>query len=215
MKTYYEILEIDKNASDEVIKNAYKALVKKYHPDLKTGQEKVIAEQKIKEINSAYDILSNPTSKLEYDQSLSDKVNISIEEYNSILKENNKLKNELNYYKDNFNNFYNINNAERINKNYTYKTTRTNQNYTNSYANQNDSNNVENSNNNNYYYSKLKSSLNKGLKNLFAILLTFLLIFIILKIPFISKFVFSLFSPSTLFILISIIIGYFYFFQNK
>ena len=80
---------------------------------------------------------------------------------------------------------------------------------------ENDSNNVENSNNNNYYYSKLKSSLNKGLKNLFAILLTFLLIFIILKIPFISELVFSLFSPSTLFILISIIIGYFYFFQNK
>ena len=214
MKTYYEILEIDKNASDEVIKNAYKALVKKYHPDLKTGQEKVIAEQKIKEINSAYDILSNPTSKLEYDQSLSDKVNISIEEYNSILKENNKLKNELNYYKNNFNNFYNINNAERINKNYTYKTTRANQNYTNSYANQNDSNNVENSNNNKYY-SKFKFLLNKGLKNLMAILLTFLLIFIILKIPFISEFVFSLFSPSTLFILISVIIGYFYFFQNK
>ena len=201
MKTYYEILEIDKNASDEVIKNAYKTLVKKYHPDLKTGQEKVIAEQKIKEINSAYDVLSNPTSKAEYDQSLSNFVNISVEEYNSILNENNKLKNELNYYKNNFNNFYNINNAERINRNYNNTSDTQNQNYTNS----------DNYNN----YSKPKFILNHGIRNVLVILLTFLVIFIILKIPFINNFVFSLFSPSTLFILILVLVGYFYFFQNK
>ena len=215
MKTYYEILEIDKNASDEVIKNAYKTLVKKYHPDLKTGQEKVTAEKKTKEINSAYDVLSNPTSKAEYDQSLSETINISIEEYKSILNENNNLKNELNYYKDNFNNFYNINNAERINKNYTYRNERTNQynNTTTEVQNQNNINNDENPDYNTY--SKSKFILNRGIKNIIAILLTFLVIFIILKIPFVNQFVFNLFSPSTLFILILVIVGYFYFFQNK
>ena len=43
MKNYYEILEVDKNASDEIIKVAYKALVKKYHPDLKEGTSKINA----------------------------------------------------------------------------------------------------------------------------------------------------------------------------
>ena len=56
MKNYYEILEVDKNASDEIIKVAYKALVKKYHPDLKEGNAKINAEDKIKQINEAYDI---------------------------------------------------------------------------------------------------------------------------------------------------------------
>lgn len=65
---YYEILQVSKNASSAEIKNAYKKLVKKYHPDLYKG-DKNFAEQKIKEINEAYDILSNPEKKLAYDES--------------------------------------------------------------------------------------------------------------------------------------------------
>ena len=40
MKNYYEILEVDKNASDDMIKLAYKSLVKKYHPDLMNTEDK-------------------------------------------------------------------------------------------------------------------------------------------------------------------------------
>ena len=50
---YYEILQVSENASEEVIRMAYKALAKKYHPDVFDGDSK-IAEQKMKEINEAY-----------------------------------------------------------------------------------------------------------------------------------------------------------------
>ena len=63
---YYEILKISRNADEEEIKSAYKKLVKKYHPDLYVA-DKDFAEKKIKEINEAYDILSSPDSREEYD----------------------------------------------------------------------------------------------------------------------------------------------------
>lgn len=64
--THYEILGIRKNASTDEIKNAYKKLVKKYHPDVYVG-DKTFAEKKIKEINEAYDVLSDANKKQEYD----------------------------------------------------------------------------------------------------------------------------------------------------
>ena len=67
--TYYEILEISENASQEVIRMAYKALCKKYHPDVYQG-DKRFAEEQIKKINEAYEILSDETQKKNYDNSL-------------------------------------------------------------------------------------------------------------------------------------------------
>ncbi|MHB1154155.1 MAG: J domain-containing protein [Eubacteriales bacterium] len=66
---YYEILEVSEKASDEVIKNAYKALVKKYHPDTYTG-DKNFADKKIKEINNAFETLSDKLLKEIYDLKL-------------------------------------------------------------------------------------------------------------------------------------------------
>jgi len=67
MKNYYEILEVNKKASREVIEKAYKVLVKKYHPDLYTGEKKAYAEKKIKDINEAYNVLSDEFLKEQYD----------------------------------------------------------------------------------------------------------------------------------------------------
>lgn len=67
--TYYEILEISEKASQEVIRMAYKALCKKYHPDVYQG-DKRFAEEQIKKINEAYEILSDETQKKNYDNSL-------------------------------------------------------------------------------------------------------------------------------------------------
>ena len=86
MNNYYKILQVDKDASPEIIKVAYKLLVKKYHPDLKKGKEKIEVEEKIKIINDAYDILSNPTKKAEYDQTLI-LDSVSAEQYQSVLNE--------------------------------------------------------------------------------------------------------------------------------
>mgnify|MGYP005773052219 CR=1 FL=1 len=70
MKNYYEILEVNKKASKEVIEKAYKVLVKKYHPDLYSGQKKEYAEKKIKEINEAYNVLTDEFMKEQYDAEL-------------------------------------------------------------------------------------------------------------------------------------------------
>ena len=71
MKNYYEILEINEKASQEIIEKVYKVLVKKYHPDLQeTAEAKAKCEEKIKEINEAYDILSNSEKRAEYDAKL-------------------------------------------------------------------------------------------------------------------------------------------------
>jgi len=62
-KDYYEILGVSKDASPEEIKRAFNKLAFKYHPDRPTGDEK-----KFKEINEAYQVLSNPVSRRQYDQ---------------------------------------------------------------------------------------------------------------------------------------------------
>lgn len=66
MNDYYGILGIDKSASPEDIKKAYRALSKKYHPDTCTD-DKTVAEEKFKQISEAYSILSNPDKRREYD----------------------------------------------------------------------------------------------------------------------------------------------------
>ena len=68
--THYEILGIRKTASSDEIKTAYKQLVKKYHPDVYPG-DKTFAEKKTQEINEAYDVLSDPDKKREYDELIS------------------------------------------------------------------------------------------------------------------------------------------------
>lgn len=84
---YYEILQVREDASDEVIKMAYKALVKKYHPDTFLGDEN-IAEEMMKQINLAYEVLSNPQKRKEYDSFLSHQRNNQNEEKSKRYEEN-------------------------------------------------------------------------------------------------------------------------------
>lgn len=67
MKNYYEILEVNRLASSEVIEKAYRVLVQKYHPDKQQGIAKTYCENKMQEINEAYEVLSNPFLKEQYD----------------------------------------------------------------------------------------------------------------------------------------------------
>ncbi len=66
MKDYYAILGVSKDATDEELKKAYRKLAIKYHPDRNQGDKE--AEEKFKEINEAYSVLSNPTKRAQYDQ---------------------------------------------------------------------------------------------------------------------------------------------------
>jgi molecular chaperone DnaJ len=65
-KDYYQILGISRNASEKEIKQAYRRLARKHHPDLNPGDKS--AEARFKEMNAAYEVLSNPEKRKKYDQ---------------------------------------------------------------------------------------------------------------------------------------------------
>jgi len=65
-KDYYQILGVSRNASEKEIKQAYRRLARKHHPDLNPGDKS--AEAKFKEINAAYEVLSSPEKRKKYDQ---------------------------------------------------------------------------------------------------------------------------------------------------
>ena len=65
-RDYYEVLGVEKNADDAAIKKAYRALAKKYHPDMNPGDQE--AEKKFKEASEAYAVLSDPEKRKQYDQ---------------------------------------------------------------------------------------------------------------------------------------------------
>ena len=191
MENYYKILEVDKDASSETIEKIYKMLVKKYHPDLQNDKNKIKAEEKIKKINEAYDVLSDPLKREEYNNTLIEN-NISYEKYTEIINENILLKNELNYIKSKINNVqqkYNYSGQQynNINQNYTY--TSQQQNNT---------------------YKKEKFKIKNIFKFIFSILLTGLIIYILINIPYIYNLFNILFNSdiSLLLIVVFIIIIY-------
>ncbi len=212
-ENYYEILEVNKNASPEIIEKAYKTLVKKYHPDLQEDNLKNIYEEKIKKINEAYDILSNSEKRKNYDLNLKNTF-ISSDDYNNLINENINLKNEINYLKNNLNNLQkninsNYNNTEHMNNN-SYKNYNNAQHVNNnSYNNYNkNQENINNAYAKAYYDAYIQDLKNRGYKikykktwkDFIAFILTILVIifigFILWQIPFTRKFLISLYEEN-------------------
>ena len=223
-QNYYEILEVNKNASPEIIEKAYKTLVKKYHPDLQQDENKNKYEEKIKKINEAYDILSDPEKRKKYDLNLKN-TEISINDYNSLYQENINLKNNLNILKEKLNYLNNIqNNYEKNNLNYnnlennknSYTKNNINQEYSDNYYtenfnNSNSKNNENYSENNNInykninytnYFSNFLVNIKNKLKDLFAFFITILIIififFILWHIPFTKNYLIKLYNENSI-----------------
>ena len=66
LRNYYEILGVPRNASSDEIKQAFRRLARRYHPDVNPGDK--VAEEKFKDINEAYEILSDDGRRSQYDQ---------------------------------------------------------------------------------------------------------------------------------------------------
>ena len=97
METLYDILEVSRKASKEVIEKAYKTLAKKYHPDLQTEENKVHAEAMMKKINDAYEILSDDEKRSKYDRELEEKEEQERNNLNNNVNMNNVTSNNEYY----------------------------------------------------------------------------------------------------------------------
>lgn len=116
-KNYYEILEVDKNASPEVIKKAYNTLAQKNHPDLQPENMKKYAEEKLKLINQAYETLFNEKSRAQYDIQLTKK-NIQNQQINKeLINENKALKEKIQHLKES--QYFTNQTRSNISENYT------------------------------------------------------------------------------------------------
>lgn len=67
-RDYYETLGVSKTASEAEIKSAFRKLARQYHPDMAKARDKATAEEKFKQINEAYEVLSDPAKRQKYDQ---------------------------------------------------------------------------------------------------------------------------------------------------
>ena len=194
---YYKILEVDINASPEVIEKAYKTLVKKYHPDLQESNLKEEAEEKIKIINEAYETLSNPNLRAKYDKKLKQK-EISEEDYQKLYRENENLYNEINNIKHNISSNY-------VNTNDSNTENTIQQNYQSEIEYQNQINQAKQQAyydayiqdlKNRGYKIKYKKTLKDYIKNFIALILTILILFLLLQIPFIKNFFVQLYEEN-------------------
>lgn len=195
-KNYYDILEINKNASPEIIEKAYKTLVKKYHPDLQDNNLKIEYEEKIKEINEAYEVLSDVEKKENYDLNLKNN-EISLDDYNNLINENINLKKEINYLKNNTINENELN----YNKNNYNIQNNINENIINE--------KINDAVNQAYYDAYIQDLKNRGykikykktFKDFLALIITILIIcvvaFIIWQIPFTQNYLINLYNNNS------------------
>ncbi len=203
---YYKILEVDRNASPEVIEKAYKTLAKKYHPDLQESNMKQEAEEKLKLINEAYETLSNPNSRAEYDVTLNQN-EISEEELYKLTQENQNLYNELNNLRNNANTTYN-NKTNNISYDEKFQDEQERQ---NQYEKQLEyENQIQQAREKAYHDAYIQDLKNRGykikykktpkdyIKNFTALFITIIILFLLWQIPFIHNFFIKLFEENPL-----------------
>ena len=206
-KNYYEILEVNKNASPEIIEKAYKTLAKKYHPDLQSEENKQKGEEIFKQINEAYEVLSNSEKRKQYDITLEEKnpLNEQIEE---LYNENIDLKQQIYNMKKN-NNSYNIKqyDREKVSQN-NYSNTNQNEEFEKRRREVEYYNNLNNTIKQAYHDAYVQDLKNRGykirykktwrerIKDLIALIITILIFLAILQIPVVQQFFISIYEEN-------------------
>jgi len=184
-QNYYEILEVDKNASPEIIKKAYNTLAKKYHPDLQNDDVKHLYEEKLKLINEAYETLSDNAKRAEYDKILISELDTLKEKIDTLSKENELLKSQhQNNYQTQKNSYYRESTNITSQNNYNEEQIRQakQQAYHDAYFQD-----LKNRG----YKIKYKKELKDYIKNFIALILTLLILFLLYQIPLIKSFLAS------------------------
>ena len=169
-KNYYEILEVDKNASEEIIEKSYKTLAKRYHPDVKEAKA---SEEKMKIINEAYSILSDKEKRMIYDEQLQN-ATISMQEYHEIMQENMMLRKEIEKLS--------INKINSIPKTYRESINKTEE--------------IRNVQNQINKKKQKKYTLKDYKKAIFIIVITILICYLVNQIPFVKRFLVQLYNEN-------------------
>lgn len=201
-KTYYDILEINRNASPEIIKKAYTTLAKKYHPDLQEGAFKKEYEEKLKLINEAYEVLSDEEKKKVYDVELESQEKNNEKMYDTLLHENTYLKNKLNHIQQNENTFSNqgINESiplkDEINYNFQEKNEQLYQQELQAAREKAYHDAYIQDLKNRGYRIKYKKTPKDYFKNLIALVLTILILFLLWQIPFVKNFFMEMYTDN-------------------
>ena len=206
MKNYYEILEVDKKASPEIIDKAYKTLAKRYHPDMHVENKKDWAEENFKKINEAYEVLSNEKTRIVYDNELASSSIDYSAKYQELCRQQEILKQELEILRQKYNssNIYNNNNS---NSSHNPNTNYNNIYYKKDYINYTNENEIRNQEFNRAYHSILNSlsytiRKRKTLKDLLAFVLTILviifIIFLLWNIPFTKNYLITFYEENSI-----------------
>lgn len=192
-KNYYKILEVDKDASSEIIKKAYTTLAKKYHPDLQDSNQKHIYEEKMQLINEAYEILSNDEKRKQFDIILEQDALKNEKITTDLFNENLTLKDELNRIKHNTTN----NQPESS----------TNINIENQIRYQQELNQAREKAYHDAYIQDLKNrgykiiykkTLKDYLKNFMILLITIAILFLLWQLPFVKNFFINVYEENSI-----------------
>ena len=210
MKNYYEILEVDKLASPEIIDKAFKTLAKRYHPDMHEENKKQWAEENFKKINEAFEVLSDDKKRADYDAELAASTIDYSAKYEELCRQQDILKQELEFLRQKYNssNIYNnqaANYSSQPNNNYN----NTNQNiyYKKNYNNYPNEDEIRKQEFDRAYHSILSSlghniRKRKTLKDFLAFVMTIItlifIVFLLWNIPFTKNYLISFYEGNSI-----------------
>lgn len=206
-KNYYDILQINKNATPEIVEKAYKTLVRMYHPDLQEGANKQEYEEKLKLINEAYETLSNEQKRKQYD--------LELEQIEQMKRQQENVENSY----SNFNNSYNPNvsnnqyqNPNNYNNNYDInekvEQARIQNEKQRIYEEEEYNRQVNEAINKAYHDAYIQDLKSRGykirykktfkdyIKNFAIFILTIFILYLILKLPFVKNYFINLYNEN-------------------